>query len=170
MVNRQNVLRIGSEEVELVQLQDSMEFINRLRVIIHTQIDETIIEATVAPAFAHNKQCSRLLAATVTTCGLPRGKGRHQAITEGSCRLLKCLRHGENRIFPNKDIALACIMFTNATPRPRIALASRVSCRFAFDGHDAYLPVCPAFICAGELCQCLAADRPLANRSSPWGP
>src|SRR2546428_8562104 len=157
MVNRQNVLRIGPEEVEFVQLQNTMQFINGQEVIIHTQIDETIIEATVAPAFTHNEQCSRLLAATVTTCDLPRGKSRHQPITEGSCCLLKCLRHGENSIFANKDIALACIMIADATSRPRIALASRVGCRFAFDGDNAYLPVCPAFICFGEPCQCLSS-------------
>src|SRR6185312_1558690 len=122
-----------------MQLQDALHFLNWMGMIIHTQINETIIEAAISAFFTHDKQCCRLLSPAITTRCLPRCKGGHQSITKMSARLLKCAGHRRDRVLAHQNITLAGVMFPYMATSPGKTFITCKSCRFALHSHDSYL-------------------------------
>src|SRR5579885_3611310 len=48
LINPEDIRRVGWEQIEFMQLQDALQFLNRLRAVIHAQVNEAVIEAAIA--------------------------------------------------------------------------------------------------------------------------
>ncbi len=72
VVDRQHVLRRGGEVVELVQLEQARQLVDRRRVIVDAQVDVAVVEAAVTAAGLDHDQRRALLAALVAARALSR--------------------------------------------------------------------------------------------------
>ena len=76
VVDRAHVFRRGREVVQLVQLQQARELVDRRRVVVDAQVHVAVVEAAVAAARFEHDQRRALLAALVAAFALA---GRERA-------------------------------------------------------------------------------------------
>src|SRR5260221_6122269 len=142
--------------MEFVQLQKALQFVNGMRVVIHAQIDEAVIEPAVSAAWAYHKQYRRLLSPAISPGCLACSQCRNQAITKVPLCLLEGVGHREYRFLSYQDIALACVMLSNVATSPWITFIAREGRGCALDANNTYLAHGPPVIVTCELLHCLA--------------
>src|SRR5579875_322160 len=163
-VHRENVLRVGWEQVELVQLQEVLQLLNWLRAVIYAQVNEAVVEAAVASPCAYHEQRRRLLSPAISPCRLPGCQRRQQAITERAGRLLKGACHRLHRLFSDQNIALAGVILSCYAACPGIAVLAGIAYRFSLRRDDTDLAAGPSLVVAQQSFKRLPRRQPACQQ------
>src|SRR2546426_6671058 len=87
--NRDDVLRVlPGEQRDVVDVEDSDELLDRLRVVVHAEVDPPVVEPAIASLLPHDEEGRGLLPAAVPARLLPRGEGREEPHGEVALRRL----------------------------------------------------------------------------------
>ena len=70
-INGQQVFGERLEKEQLVIVQQARRLCDRLRMLVHPQINHAVVEAAVAASLTHDEQRGGLLAATIPSRALP---------------------------------------------------------------------------------------------------
>src|SRR5579884_4195753 len=153
LINREDICRVGCEEIEFMQLQDALQFLDRLRAVVHAQVNEAVVEAAIAALFTNHKQPCRLLAPTVASGSLSGGQSGHQTITQRAWRLLKSAGHRLHCLGSHQNVALAGVILADHAACPGIAVAAGIARRFPLRRDNAHLAAGSSLVLAQQLGQ-----------------
>jgi hypothetical protein len=112
----------------MMNTEQALEFDDRLRVIVHAQIEIIIVVTAVAAAGPHDDHAGGLLAPAVPADGIARQQGRHQSIRQFAASIAEGHGHGVQRLWAGENVALAGEILAGAMPGPGITAAARVRC------------------------------------------
>src|SRR3954447_16084852 len=145
----------GSVEVEMVELQQPFELVNRCGMVVDTQVDPTVVVAAVAAVLAYDEERRRLAPALVTAA-LVGGPERTQQqlrerCTSGDERVHECI----DDVATGQDVALRGDVVGGPSAGPVDAPGTRVSRGAAARVDDAQLAVLAALVRVGETANCL---------------
>ena len=113
-----------------MQSKKTSELPDRFEVVVHPEVDVSIVFAGESGPVPHDQQRSALLSPAVATGSLSPLKGGEQPFTEFSLSALtrsgEGVRHGFDNTLSSEQISLNCEVFPSPVPSPCRALAPRM--------------------------------------------
>src|SRR5438093_1400942 len=118
-VQREDVGRIlPIQQRDVVYVEHPDDLFDRRRVVVHTDVDPSIIESPVSAAVAHDQERGRLLPTFVAPGPLARGESREQPDRKVALRPLECPAHLLDHVGAGEQISLAGVMLADDMARP----------------------------------------------------
>ena len=104
--DRDQVLRLAGEEVQLVQRQQPLELRDGIGSVVDPDVDEAVVGAEIAAVLPHDEERGRLHAALVAAAGLARLERGHQPVGQAALGPLERLRQVLHRLVGDHDVGL----------------------------------------------------------------
>ena len=125
LVEPQPVLLGTGAQKQIVQIQQTGQFSNRLLVVIHPQIDEHVRQAAITTVLAGNDHGRRLTPASIATGRLPGLECAEKAPRQLSGGDLEGRCHRIDGLRSDQEIPLAGVAAADAVSRPLMARGPR---------------------------------------------